>query len=65
MIYGYSSGGPYWGSGSDLRLASSCRSNSSSGTSQSSFDYKGRASALCGGSNFQVEDYETYELVLE
>ena len=65
MIYGNSSGGPYWGSGNDLYLGSSCRSKSSSSTSESSFDYKGRTNALCGGSSFQVEDYETYELVLE
>ena len=66
MIYGHSSYGPYWGSGSDLYLASGCLNNNSySGTNQSSFYYNGKSNALSGGSNFQVEDYETYQLTLE
>ena len=67
MIYGSSSYGPVWGSGSgyDLYLASGCRSNNSSTTKDYSFDYKGRVNALSGGNNFQPVDYETYELILE
>ena len=64
MIYGSSSYGPLWGSGNDLYLASSCRSNNTSSTNDGSFDYKGRVHALSGGKNFQVVDYETYELIL-
>ena len=39
--------------------------NNESTTKQSSFNYNGRINALSGGSNFQAEDYETYELILE
>lgn len=63
-IYGSSSHGPAWGSGYDLYLASGCLSESS-GTDQSSFDYCGKTNALSGNTNFQTEDYETYELILE
>ena len=65
MIYGCSSYGPYWGDGSDLYFASGCLNNTSSGTNQSSFDYKGKSNALSGGTSFQAEDYETYQLILE
>ena len=67
MIYGSSSYGPLWGSGSshDLYLASGCLNNTASTTGQSSFDYKGKSNALSGSSNFQAEDYETYQLILE
>ena len=65
MIYGSSSYGPSWGGGYDLYLSNGCLSNNESGTTQSSFDYKGKKNTLSGTSNFQVEDYETYELILE
>ena len=65
MIYGNSSYGPTWGAGHDLYLANSCLNNTSSATNQSSFDYKGKSNALSGGTNFQAEDYETYQLILE
>ena len=65
MIYGCSSTGPYFGAGPDLCLTNNCLSNSYS-ISQTSFDYKGKSYALNGtSSNFQVEDYEVYELTLE
>ena len=68
MIYGSSSHGPLWGygnNGHDLYMASGCLNNTTSTTGQSSFDYKGKSNALSGGKNFQVEDYETYQLILE
>ena len=66
MIYGSSGYGPLWGSsGHDLFMASGCLNNTTSTTSQSSFDYKGKSNALSGGTNFQAEDYETYQLILE
>ena len=65
MIYGSSSYGPLWGNGHDLYLASGCLSNTTSTTSQCSFEYNGKVNALSGGKNFQAEDYETYELILE
>ena len=65
MICGSNSNGPLWGSGYDLHLASGCLSNTSSSTSQSSFEYYGKSNALSGSTNFQAEDYETYELILE
>ena len=64
MIYGGSDRGPAWGDGHDLYLASGCL-NKNSGTNQSSFDYKGKSNALSGGTSFQAEDYETYQLILE
>ena len=65
MIYGSSSYGPLWGNGDDLYMASGCLNNTTSTTKQNSFDYKGKSNALSGGTNFQAEDYETYQLILE
>ena len=65
MIYGSSSGGPYWGAGSDLYMGSDCLSKVNCSTNQSSFDYKGKSNALSGSTSFQAEDYETYQLILE
>ena len=67
MIYGSSNYGPLWGTGNghDLWMASGCLNNTTSTTIQSSFDYKGKSNALSGSSNFQAEDYETYQLILE
>ena len=64
-----SSYGPVWGYNNnyrnyDLLINSNCLSNNSSITVQCSFNYKGRNSSLSGLSNFKVEDYETYELIL-
>lgn len=65
-IYGSSSYGPLWGPGHDLYLASGCLSNNSSTTNQSaSYNYNGKTLTLSGGSNFQAEDYETYECIFE
>ena len=65
-VYGSSSYGPVWGQGYDLYLASGCLSNNSSTANQSStYIYNGKTLCLSGGSNFQAEDYETYELVLD
>ena len=64
MINGSSSTGPYFGAGPDFYLNSGCLSSQNSSTSQSSFNYNGRNDALSGGINFQVEDYETYESVI-
>ena len=65
MIYGSSSYGPLWGFGNDLYLASGCLNNTTSTSKQNSFNYLNRVNALTGSSNFQAEDYETYELILE
>ena len=65
MIFGSSSYGPLWGNGNDLYLASGCLNNTTSQSKQSSFNYLNRVNALTGSSNFQAEDYETYELILE
>lgn len=69
MIYGNSSYGPLWGSGSgydfDLYLPSGCLNNTTSTSKQNSFNYLNRVNALTGSGGFQAEDYETYELVLE
>ena len=70
MIYGNNSSGPIWGYTQnygyyDLYLSNKCLSNTSSTTYQNSFDYKGKSNALSGTNNFQVEDYETYELILD
>ena len=69
MAYDSSSYGPIWGysknsGGYDLYLNNKWLSNNSS-MYQGSFNYKGKNYALCGNSNFKVEDYETYELILE
>ena len=67
MIQGNSSYGPKWGGGNghDLEIAKGCLSNTNSITKQNSYDYKGRINSLSGGTNFQAEDYETYQLILE
>ena len=64
MIYGSNSFGPLWGAGHDIYMASGCLSKAS-GTSQNSFDYKGKSNALSGSTSFQAVDYETYQLILE
>ena len=64
-LYGSLFYGPIWGYGHDLCLDGDCLKNDKSTTRQSSFNYNGKNDALSGGINFQVEDYETYELILE
>ena len=78
-ILGSSSSGPVFGynnnqsiifnvkdqnSNNDLIISNKCLTNSKSITHQYSFYYNGKISALSGGNNFQVADYETYELTL-
>lgn len=64
-LYGSVYYGPIWGYGHDLYINGDCLNNNESTTRQSSFNYNGRINALSGGTNFQAEDYETYELILE
>ena len=69
MAYDSSSYGPTWGYSNnygsyDLLLSNKCFSNNSS-TYQESFNYNGKNNALTGNNSFKVEDYETYELILE
>ena len=63
IIYGDESYGPLFGDGYDLYLCDNCLSRKSK-SEQSSFDYKGKVNALCGGENFYAEDYEIYHLEL-
>ena len=46
-------------------LSIGCLSNTTSQTNQNFFEFNGKTNALSGGKNFQAEDYETYELILE
>ena len=65
-MLGSSSYGPFWGSGHDLCLTDKCLSNNSNNSTQSSsFEYNGKMNCLSGEKKFQVEDYETYQLILE
>ena len=65
-MYNGSHPGPEWGNGHDLTLSNGCLSNTNSYCRQKSFNYNGKSNALSGGEQqFQVEDYETYELILE
>ena len=62
-MYGYSFYGPVWGNGYDLYLADNCLSNKNSCSNQSnSFEYNEKSNCLSGVSNFQTDDYETYQL---
>ena len=66
QIYGSSSSGPIWWDGNDIKISSGCIYFKNSISKQSSsFNYNGRKNALTGGEEFQVEDYEVYQLVLE
>ena len=64
-LYGSFYYGPIWGYGHDLYLHGDCLNNRESTTKQSSYNYNGRINALSGDTNFQAEDYETYELILD
>ena len=48
----------------DLSLQEGCLSGSKASISQQSCDYKGKKNALNELTSFQVEDFETYELIL-
>ena len=65
-MYGCPNYGPEWGTGSDLFLDDKCLSNNNSCTRQTkNFEYNEKRDCLSGGENFQPEDYETYQLILE
>ena len=65
-IFGSKQFGPTWGGNNsyDLMINNKCLNNDSSQTNQNVYNYKGKSYALSGANNFQVEDYETYELIL-
>ena len=65
MIYGSSFYGPLWENGHDLYLATRSWANYTSTIDDGSFNYNGGIHALSGEKNFQIVDYETYELILE
>ena len=65
-MYGGSYYGPEWGGGSDLYLDDNCLSSNNNCSRESiNFEYYGKKDCLSGGEHFQIEDYETYQLVLE
>ena len=66
-LYCSGSNGPIWGNSNykDLFIANGCLSNKNSFSNQKLYDYNGRVNALSIESNFRIEDYETYELILE
>ena len=58
--------GPSWGNnGQELCIVNGCLSNNNSISNKYVFNYKGMQIPFTGENNFQVEDYETYELILE
>ena len=65
-VYRHNSYGPTFGGGHDLYLANSCRSNTSSSCSKSSYN-TGNNNLLGGSSStsFQVSYYEVYQVVFE
>ena len=65
-IYRYNSYGPTFGGGHDLCVANSCTGNTSSYTSNSSYD-TGNYDILGGSSStsFQVSYYEVYKVIFE
>ena len=65
-IFGSKKYGPIWGGNNsyDLMINNKCLNNDSSQTNQNVYNYKGKSYALSGANNFQVEDYETYQLIL-
>ena len=64
-IYGNKSRGPCFGGGHDLCLHSGCLSNDSSYESTGhSYETQGKKYVLSGISQFQVEDYEVYQIEL-
>ena len=66
LIFCSSNSGPAWGNnGEELYISLGCLSNKNSKSNRIIIDNKCRQIFLSGESNFQVEDYETYELILE
>ena len=65
-IYRHNSYGPTFGGGHDLYLASSCKSNTSSSCSKSSYN-TGNTNILGGNgsTSFQVSYYEVYQVIFE
>ena len=64
-IYGNKSRGPCFGGGHDLCIMSGCLSNNISyENSGHSYETKGLKMVLSGGTQFQVDDYEVYQLEL-
>ena len=65
-VYRHNSYGPTFGGGNDLYLANSCKSNNNSYCSKSSYN-SGNTNILGGSSstNFQVSNYEVYQVVFE
>ena len=64
MLFGNRVRGPTWGDSHDLEMKDNYE-NKDNESRQSSFNYKGRENALSGAREFQAEDYETYQLILE
>ena len=66
LIFCSSNSGPAWGNnGEELYISLGCLSNKNSKSNRLIIDNKCRQIFLSGESNFQVEDYETYELMFE
>ena len=66
LIFCSSNSGPAWGNnGEELYISLGCLSNKNSKSNRLIIDNKCRQIFLSGESNFQVEDYETYELIFE
>ena len=64
-IYGNKSRGPCFGGGHDLCIQSGCLSNNISYESTGhSYETKGLKMVLSGSTQFQVDDYEVYQLEL-
>ena len=66
LIFCSSNCGPAWGNnGEDLYISLGCLSNKNSNSNRFIIDNKCRQIFLGGESNFQVKDYETYEIIFE
>ena len=66
LIFCSSNSGPAWGNnGEELYISLGCLSNKNSKSNRLIIDNKCRQIFLSGESNFQVEDYETYQLIFE
>ena len=65
-VYRHNSYGPWFGGGPDIRIASGCRSNSSSTCNRSSYN-TGSYNILggSGSTSFQVSYYEVYHVISE
>ena len=65
-VYRHNSYGPWFGGGPDIRIASSCRSNSSSSCNKSTYN-TGNYNVIggSGSTSFQVSYYEVYHVISE